>query len=69
MRTGIPAAAVAALMLSAVAALECAFNFPDCQAPRVVEMWKRFRKHNGTLAQFAVVTSDRDGWSINITDA
>lgn len=69
MRTGIPAAAVAALMLSAVAALECAFNFPDCQAPRVVEMWKRFREHNGTLAQFAVVTSDRDGWSINITDA
>lgn len=69
MRTGIPAAAVAALMLSAVAALECGFSFPDCQAPRVVEMWKRFREHNGTLAQFAVATSDRDGWSINITDA
>lgn len=31
-------------------------------------MWKRFREHNGTLAQFTVVTSDRDGWSINITD-
>ncbi len=69
MRTAIPAAAVATLMLSAVAALECGFNFPDCQAPRAVEMWTRFREHNGTLAQFAVATSDRDGWSINITDA
>jgi len=69
MRATTSTAAVAALMLRAAAALECAFNFPDCQAPRVVEIWNKFTEHNITLAQFAVTTSNRDGWTIDITDA